>query len=80
MRTNQVAPYTGAWIEIYLDEWGKNQTLVAPYTGAWIEIVFPYTSALPDTVAPYTGAWIEIYIDSLVAGTLTRRTLHGCVD
>ena len=34
-----VAPYTGAWIEIYNDRplrAGKN---VAPYTGAWIEIL-----------------------------------------
>ena len=33
-----VAPFTGAWIEIF-DELGDvYRTLVAPFTGAWIEI------------------------------------------
>ena len=35
----QVAPYTGAWIEIYLADWDKIVENVAPYTGAWIEIL-----------------------------------------
>ena len=34
----QVAPYTGAWIEILLKYIVKKSFLVAPYTGAWIEI------------------------------------------
>ena len=33
-----VAPYTGAWIEINLNESGGRVGTVAPYTGAWIEI------------------------------------------
>ncbi|WP_404351864.1 hypothetical protein [Caproicibacterium sp. XB2] len=33
-----VAPYTGAWIEIYPQGLLKCQPIVAPYTGAWIEI------------------------------------------
>ena len=34
----QVAPYTGAWIEIQYRGriWQRGE--VAPYTGAWIEI------------------------------------------
>ena len=36
----KVAPYTGAWIEIDLQEKYKTDTEVAPYTGAWIEIRF----------------------------------------
>ena len=33
-----VAPYTGAWIEIVSEEIRLTRAEVAPYTGAWIEI------------------------------------------
>ena len=33
-----VAPYTGAWIEIYDRSGVGVNKIVAPYTGAWIEI------------------------------------------
>ena len=36
-----VAPYTGAWIEIDMEDWGSVHGDVAPYTGAWIEIDVP---------------------------------------
>ena len=35
-----VAPYTGAWIEIWTRTNTKHNVMVAPYTGAWIEIFF----------------------------------------
>ena len=35
----QVAPFTGAWIEIYLAHWLVKLYDVAPFTGAWIEII-----------------------------------------
>ena len=34
-----VAPYTGAWIEIGQSGRNKSTGTVAPYTGAWIEII-----------------------------------------
>ena len=34
-----VAPYTGAWIEIWVCLILKTREYVAPYTGAWIEIL-----------------------------------------
>ena len=75
-----VAPYTGAWIEIYfINDMGVWYS-VAPYTGAWIEIALPFTIIAPFLVAPYTGAWIEIIFKRLILGNLFRRTLHGCVD
>ena len=55
-----VAPYTGAWIEIKIFSSIWEGIKVAPYTGAWIEIVFFEDWDLYDFVAPYTGAWIEI--------------------
>ena len=34
-----VAPFTGAWIEIYVTYWpDRRHCLVAPFTGAWIEM------------------------------------------
>ena len=33
-----VAPYTGAWIEIFFVYAKQKDHIVAPYTGAWIEI------------------------------------------
>ena len=33
-----VAPYTGAWIEIFAKRRKYYRSTVAPYTGAWIEI------------------------------------------
>ena len=54
-----VTPYTGVWIETWLEEDYTGITGVTPYTGVWIEtlgIVYlkPYM-----LVTPYTGVWIE---------------------
>ena len=77
----QVAPFTGAWIEITVNgsqDIGKD---VAPFTGAWIEMKNgrPAASFLV-SVAPFTGAWIEILKAAIRKGVCTSRTLHGCVD
>ncbi len=37
-KIEDVAPYTGAWIEINSRYWFSHVSVVAPYTGAWIEI------------------------------------------
>ena len=76
----QVAPFTGAWIEIFVHGRAPHNYYVAPFTGAWIEI---YLSALTTTdslVAPFTGAWIEMLTLFIFVKTQTGRTLHGCVD
>ena len=60
-RTTLVAPFAGAWIEIYVLATCNNCCLVAPFAGAWIEIV--HTNMVLDnvaSVAPFAGAWIEI--------------------
>ncbi len=55
-----VAPFTGAWIEIYGGLSICDRKQVAPFTGAWIEITF-LLADIPDiAVAPFTGAWIEM--------------------
>ena len=62
-RTNDVAPFTGAWIEMVDQTAPLAGNRVAPFTGAWIEIAlraWSITTAVQ--VAPFTGAWIEITI------------------
>ena len=43
-KLENVAPYTGAWIEIKVTKQENRNTVVAPYTGAWIEIIFTQTA------------------------------------
>ena len=57
---SDVAPYTGAWIEIGMNDCPFGRLTVAPYTGAWIQIVNLSPTRNNSGVAPYTGAWIEI--------------------
>ena len=35
----EVAPFTGAWIEIRIRQTRWSKAAVAPFTGAWIEII-----------------------------------------
>ena len=69
-----VAPFTGAWIEI----WSRNKKSpcrnVAPFTGAWIEIAVSENVAIGlHAVAPFTGAWIEIMNVSGIRGLLASH-------
>ena len=43
-----VAPYLGAWIEIFIGLRSAKNDLVAPYLGAWIEIRKGYDTPIPD--------------------------------
>ena len=56
--SQRVAPFTGAWIEIWLRRKSSKQRMVAPFTGAWIEIIDPLAFVSMHYVAPFTGAWI----------------------
>ena len=56
----QVAPFTGAWIEIGSMLINEVREEVAPFTGAWIEISSLIRFCFLPNVAPFTGAWIEI--------------------
>ena len=57
---SDVAPFTGAWIEIRYYSCEYNRPYVAPFTGAWIEIRFFVSTLVSRIVVPFTGAWIEI--------------------
>ena len=56
----QVAPFTGAWIEMPWTKTWRSWTMVAPFTGAWIEMHTQRQIERRNQVAPFTGAWIEI--------------------
>ena len=60
-----VAPFTGAWIEIMTGSRNGNDGTVAPFTGAWIEISSFISLPRYFIVAPFTGAWIEITITAM---------------
>ena len=76
----EVAPYTGAWIEISANSKNGRKKEVAPYTGAWIEITVLDFESLSVNVAPYTGAWIEIAFSSIFISSSDSRSLHGSVN
>ena len=42
-----VAPFAGAWIEIFAYNVGNIDQLVAPFAGAWIEIMMKGTNGIP---------------------------------
>ena len=65
----QVAPFTGAWIEIIGFRVRRAMTFtVAPFTGAWIEMSRAWKkSSASRSVAPFTGAWIEILAEAELA-------------
>ena len=75
-----VAPFTGAWIEIF-GFWRTCHSIhVAPFTGAWIEIIWVWVWLAAQCVAPFTGAWIEIDTSFAVSVGSRGRSLHGSVD
>ena len=55
-----VAPFAGAWIEIYCIFYENMIQYVAPFAGAWIEIYVGRWKTSKNDVAPFAGAWIEI--------------------
>ena len=57
-----VAPYAGAWIEIFSLNVMVKGCPVAPLAGAWIEMRMYYKKYIQPHVAPLAGAWIEIWI------------------
>ena len=62
-----VAPFAGAWIEMFLavEKWYGQR--VAPFAGAWIEISFAQSLSAYPLVAPFAGAWIEIMLCTCAA-------------
>ena len=75
-----VAPFAGAWIEIFLNKERMVDFMVAPFAGAWIEIEFEELLFSCCAVAPFAGAWIEIYRCTYSYQNCSSRSLRGSVD
>ena len=65
IKTVQVAPFAGAWIEIMMRTLQSWQITVAPFAGAWIEIQREGVMHIICLVAPFAGEWIEIAISEI---------------
>ena len=78
--TRPVAPFAGAWIEIYDAATDDLWFLVAPFAGAWIEILGTFLPDVASSVAPFAGAWIEINVIAIIIHLSLRRSLRGSVD
>ena len=82
MYHNDVAPFTGAWIEIpdpFIDP--VIFRAVAPFTGAWIEMfvaVRPRFGPIPSHPSRVRG--LKYRAISTTEVVIDGRTLHGCVD
>ena len=77
-----VAPFTGAWIEIDVDI-GKCGLFkyVAPFTGAWIEIGAMNAVRISwDRSHPSRVRGLKSTYQCTTGHPHRRRTLHGCVD
>ena len=76
----RVAPFAGAWIEIWQHQLFCCFILVAPFAGAWIEIMCNSYHAISLECRTLRGCvdW-NYYIRKFFA-FYSGRTLRGCVD
>ena len=62
---DQGRTFTGAWIEIALNDDLWNQWAGRTFTGAWIEIELNYKQSSNGVGRTFTGAWIEMVLKPL---------------
>ncbi len=74
-----VAPFTGAWIEISQGIATGASNAVAPFTGAWIEITLLQVSDESCLSLPSRGRGLK-YGGALDFIEKNGRSLHGGVD
>ena len=75
-----VAPFTGAWIEI---SWGTDILAGAtslPSRERGLKLRGCQLFGLPAQVAPFTGAWIEMAAYMPESWSGISRSLYGSVD
>ena len=56
----EVAPFTGAWIEISKSNKDQHKIWSLPLRERGLKSLPRSSKSYTDTVAPFTGAWIEI--------------------
>ncbi len=74
-----VAPFAGAWIEIFVSIATAASGAVAPFAGAWIEILAKsyYTNSLQSLPSRERGLKCVLYDG---ADGMGSRSLRGSVD
>ena len=76
----QVAPFTGAWIEIPSPWQASRNNLVAPFTGAWIEITASYLLSSSIRSRPSRARGLKSIANQTGPANFPSRALHGRVD
>ena len=61
--SENVAPYTGAWIETCLSSYQNQSSESHPTRVRGLKLVIYAINDTQPPVAPYTGAWIETITD-----------------
>ena len=79
MNLNWVAPFAGAWIEIYEKVSIYRWYHVAPFAGAWIEIVKPSFFKIPPMSLPSRERGLK-FINKSLNKIFVCRSLRGSVD
>ena len=69
----------GVWIETDTYTNALKNIKVTPCVGVWIETRQEPQTQTRCSVTPCVGVWIETF-SSVVALTIDRHTLRGCVD
>ena len=75
-----VAPFTGAWIEICIDDDSGLMTAVAPFTGAWVETMVQDVYKTYPMSHPSRVRGLKCQYPHYLCHDRQGRTLHGCVD
>ena len=75
-----VAPFTGAWIEIYCFPHQAGTSFVAPFTGAWIEILQLQYLNIYQNRRSLHGSVDWNFSFASFSKAFSCRSLHGSVD
>ena len=82
MLINAVAPFAGAWIEMFFTSISIFPPMLSlPSRERGLKfIVYFYENMIQYNVAPFAGAWIEIFVKDTTKSCGSCRSLRGSVD
>ena len=75
-----VAPFVGAWIEIFVTRFASDSLSVAPFVGAWIEIIVLVRIPEVQVSLPSWERGLKSDTGALLYTALPGRSLRGSVD
>ena len=80
MKSCDVAPFVGVWIEIYNNSYKRNNESSRSLRGSVDWNFHNYTTTTTNIVAPFVGVWIEMIINLPSVTSQNCRSLRGSVD